>query len=92
MPALTVQALFLVSVLAGTGALIAAIAIARCHWRLDVAPYRETYAFSVLRHPASYVTPDWVRSVRTRALVGMCLMALAVGCLSYQLVVDLGAQ
>lgn len=84
------QALFLVSVLAGTAPLIAAIGIARWHWRVDSVPYRETYAFSVLRRPASYVSPGWVGPVRALALVGSCLIALAVGCLAYQLLVDLG--
>jgi hypothetical protein len=84
-----IQALFLLSVVAGALTLGAAIGIARTHWRLDIEPYRERYSFSVLRRPSSYVQPDWVGSVRVLALVGCCLIAVAVGCLTYQLAVDL---
>jgi hypothetical protein len=84
-----IQGLFLLSVVVAPLTLVAAIVIARMHRRNDIGPYRERYVFSVLRRPVSYVQPDWVRPVRVLALAGCCLIAVAIGCLIYQLAVDL---
>ena len=86
------QATFLVTVIAGALTLVAAVGTARMHWRVDVTPYRETYAFNVLRHPAAYVRPQWAAKVRILAIVGVCLLVLAVGCLAFQLAIDAGAR
>ena len=84
-----IQALFLVSVVAAPFTLLAAIMIARMHWRLDIGPYREGYAFRILARPSSYVQPDWVGSVRALALAGGSLLATSFGSLVYQLAVAL---
>jgi hypothetical protein len=83
------QGLFLTSVIAAALALVAANGIARMHWRSDIGPYRERYAFSILHRPGSYVQPDWVGSVRALAIVGCCFVAVACGCLIYQVALDL---
>ncbi|HXX83509.1 MAG TPA: hypothetical protein VEN29_05955 [Casimicrobiaceae bacterium] len=84
-----IQALFLMSVIVGPLTLVAAIVIARMHWRLGIGPYREGYAFRVLARPSSYVQPDWIGSVRALALVGCCFIAVATGSLIYPLAVAL---
>ena len=86
-----VQAIFLVSVIAGALMLVGAVGVARMHWRADCLPYRETYAFALLRRPASFVDAAWVRRVRALSLAGSCLLAIAIGCLVYQLLVDFSA-
>jgi hypothetical protein len=84
-----IEGLFLTSVVAAALVLVAAIALARMHWRSDIGPYRERYAFSILRRPGSYVQPDWVRPVRTLAVVGCSFVAVACGCLIYRVALDL---
>ena len=87
-PEAMIQALFLLSVIAGALTLVAAIFTARMHWRLDIGPYHERYAWRVLRRPGSYVQQEWVGSVQALALVGCCLVAVAIGSLIYQAAVD----
>ena len=83
------QPLFLTSVVAGVLVLVAAISVARLHWRTDVAPFgRHTNAIKVLARPASYVRPSALRAIRTLTLAGCTLFGVALGCLVYQFVAD----
>ena len=83
------QVLFLTSVGAGVLTLVAAISVARLHWRTDVAPFgRHTNAIKVLARPALYARPSALRAIRTLTIVGCTSFGVALGCLVYQLVAD----
>ena len=88
-----VQAVFLVSVLAGVASLVAAISVTRFHWRSDIAPYsRQTSAFKVLARPQSYAMASALGVIRTLTLIGYGLLAVAILCIAYQLLNDLSAR
>ncbi len=81
------QALFLTSVLAGAVSLVAAIGVARLHWRPDLAPFsRHTNALNVLARPASYAHPVALRVIRMLTLVGCKLFGVALVCLVFEFV------
>jgi hypothetical protein len=84
-----VQTVFLVSVLGGVVSLVAAVAVARQHWRTDVARFsHETNALKVLVRPASYVASG-LAVIRTLTLIGCGLLVVALLCLVYELLVSL---
>jgi hypothetical protein len=87
--AIVVQTVFLVSVLGGVVSLVAAVGIARTHWRTDVARFSsETNALNVLLRPASYVASG-LGAIRTLTLLGCGLLGVALLCLVYELLVSL---
>jgi hypothetical protein len=86
----TVQGVFLVSVLGGATSLIAAIGVARSHWRPDVAPFgRQANAFKVLARPESYAVASVLGVIRGLTTFGYGLLGIAVFCLAYQFLKDL---
>ena len=69
--------------------LVAAIAVARMHWRPDVAPFgRHTSSHLVLARPASFVVGSALGRVRMLTGIGCGLLGLAILCLLYQFVAD----
>ena len=83
------QAIFLTSVLGAVVSLVAAIGVARLHWRTDVAPFgRDTNTVKVLARPACFARPSALGAIRTLTVLGCALFAVALGCLIYQFYAD----
>lgn len=88
-----VQALFLMSLFGGVASLVAAILVARLHWRSDVTPFgRRTNAFKVLASPASYAAPPALPLIRRLTVIGYGLVGVAIVCLVYQFLADFERQ
>jgi hypothetical protein len=88
-----VHTLFIASVLGATACLVAAIVVARLHWRHDIAPFgRDTNALRVLLRPASYTRESSVAGIRVLTVLGCALYAAALLCLVYQALADFGGS
>lgn len=87
-----IQAAFLVSLFAAICFLVAAVVIARVHWRPDIEPYgRQTNVLHLMRNLPLYVMPGAVARVRRLEIVGVLFLICAVGALAYKLTADLAA-
>jgi len=84
-----IQAAFLISLLIGVLALVAAISFARLNWRSDIEPYsRRTRLHDLALNLDDYVLPEVVTKVRVLLIAGIILLVIAIGTLVCQFIQD----
>jgi hypothetical protein len=80
------QVIFLLTLFPGVGCLIAGMMWTRLHWRPDVPPYTSgTRFWDVTLHPERYASADAVLLIRSLNTAGVCLLAVAVAAVAYEL-------
>jgi hypothetical protein len=80
------EAVFLVLLFAGVGALVVGMLWTRLNWRPDIPPDgRRTRSLDVMLHPGRYATSDAVRSIRVFTVTGAIFVTGAVVVLASEL-------
>jgi uncharacterized membrane protein len=86
------QIIFLISLFAGVGFLIAAVLVARMNWRADAESYRQTGFLRLAKHTDRYVEMPAVHKARFLGLVGAIFILVTLVTLICKLLADITAR